>query len=141
MFVMILILLVVKLEATIQLGRIQNATWLVNSSQINNEYINISNITCDQCLCRMMAMNNLTTSIACQQEWKTCQLLFGNATAQLQTDENSLVYFQTIPKFRQTTMNQQSMTSSISSMGKKISAGSITVRMDGDILIVVINYR
>ncbi len=67
MFVMILILLVVKIEATIQLGRIQNATWLVNSSQINNEYINISNITCDQCLCRMIAMNNLTTSIACQQ--------------------------------------------------------------------------
>ncbi len=125
-----LILLVVKTEATIQLGRIQNASWILNLSLIDNEYINISNITCDQCLCRMLEMNNLTTSIACQQKQKTCQLLLWNATAQLQVDEISVVYFQKIPPFLQMPVNQQLMTSSISSMRKKINESSISVRVE-----------
>jgi len=125
-----MILLVVKTEATIQLGRIQNASWVLNLSHIDNEYINISNITCDQCLCRMLEMNNLTTSIACQQNQKTCQLLFWNATAQLQVDEISVVYFQKIPTFLQMPVNQQLMTSSISSMRKKINESSISARVE-----------
>jgi len=78
----------------------------------------------------MLTMNNLTTSIACQQKWMTCQLLFWNATAQLQTDGISVVYFQTISKFLQTTANQQPMTTSMTSMGKKINEGSMSIRME-----------
>ena len=129
MYGIMLILFIVNSQATIRLGRIQNANWVLNLSQINNQYINISNTTCDQCLCRMLTMNNLTTSIACQQKWMTCQLLFWNATAQLQMDNSSIVYFQTIPKFLQTTVNQQPITTSMTSMGKKINEGSISIRM------------
>jgi hypothetical protein len=118
MYGVMLIFFIAKSQATIQLGRIQNANWVLNLSQIDNQYINISNTTCDECLCRMLTMNNLTTSIACQQKWMTCQLLFWNATAQLQTDDDSVVYFQTIPVFLLTTVNQQPMTTSITSIGK-----------------------
>ncbi len=124
-----LIFFIAKSQATIQLGRIQNANWVLNLSQIDNQYINISNTTCDECLCRMLTMNNLTTSIACQQQWMTCQLLFWNATAQLQTDDYSVVYFQTIPVFLLTTVNQQPMTTLITSMGKKVNEWSMPVRM------------
>jgi hypothetical protein len=107
MYHIIIILFIVNTQATIQLGRIQNVSWILNLSQINNAYINVSNITCDQCLCQMFAMNNLTASMACQQKSMTCQLLFWNATAQLETDETSVVYFQTIPNSLQMTINQQ----------------------------------
>jgi len=101
MYRIILILFVVKIQATIQLGQTQNANWVLNLSHTDNEYINISNITCDRCLCQMLKMKNLTTPIACQQRQKIYQLLFWNATAQLQVNEISVVYFQTIPKFLQ----------------------------------------
>ena len=78
----------------------------------------MSGITCDQCLCRMLTMNNLTAILACQQKSMTCQLLFWNATAQLQTDQMSVVYFQTIPTFLVPTEDQQSTTVLTSTQGK-----------------------
>ncbi len=126
----ILILFVLETAAGIQLGRIQNAGWVLNSSQMNNEYINIPNITCERCVCEMLAMENLTTSIACQQNSKTCQILFWNATAQLQTDEASMVYFQTLPKFLQTTARQQPTTALISSKSKTFRQGLTSVRIE-----------
>jgi len=118
---MILILLIVKSQATIQLGKIQNANWILNSLHINKDYINVTNITCQQCLCQMIQMNNLTKSIACQQYQMTCQLLFWNVTAQLQIDTTSVVYFQIMPTFLQASINQQTISTSISSKCKKIS--------------------
>lgn len=134
MYYIILIIFVVKTQAAIQLGRISNASWILNSSQIDNTYINISNITCDQCLCQMFKMDNLTKSMACQQKWETCQLLFWNATAQLQIDTISIIYFQTIPTFLQTVIDSQQMTTVINSKCKKIS-------QVGAILTVKISYR
>lgn len=129
MYHIIILLLIVNTQATIQLGRIQNVTWGLNLSHINNTYINVSNITCDQCLCQMFAMNNLTISIACQQNLMTCQLLFWNATAQLQKDEMSVVYFQKIPNFLQMMINQPLTTISPSSQGKIKREKKIPTRM------------
>ncbi len=121
MYLIIFILFIVKTEAIIQLNQIQNANYVLNLPYIDNQYINISNITCEQCLCQMLEMNNLTKSIACQQNQMTCQLFFWNATAQLRIDTNSVVYFRRMPQFPQTTISQQPLTTSISLMGKKIS--------------------
>jgi hypothetical protein len=71
MYRIIIILSIVSTQATIQLGRIQNASWVLNLSLIDKTYINVPNITCDQCLCRMFEMTNLTASMACQQKWMT----------------------------------------------------------------------
>jgi hypothetical protein len=127
MYAIIFILFIVKTEGIIQLNQIQNANWALNLTSSGNRYINISNITCEQCLCRMLEMNNLTKSIACQQNQMTCQLFFWNATAQLRIDTNSVVYSLPKPKFPQTTTGQQPMTTSISSEGKKISEESISL--------------
>jgi hypothetical protein len=121
MYFIILIILVVKCEATIELGRIENANWILNLSHINNDYINITNTICEQCLCRMIEMNNLTQSISCQQNKMTYQILLWNATAYLKIDTNSIVYFQTIPKFLQIT------TISINLQGKKIELSYIRI--------------
>jgi hypothetical protein len=127
MYAIIFILFIVKTEGIIQLNQIQNANWALHLPSSGNQYINISNITCEQCLCRMLEMNNLTKSIACQQNQMTCQLFFWNATAQLRIDTNSVVYSLPKPKFPQTTTGQQPMTTSISSEGKKISEESISL--------------
>jgi len=105
----------VKSQATIQVGKIQNANWILKLLHVNKDYINVTNITCQQCLCQMIQMNNLTTSIACQQNQMTCQLLFWNVTAPLQIDTTSDVYLQTMPTVLQT------ISTSISSECKKIS--------------------
>lgn len=119
MYHVILLLFIVKTQGIIQIGRIQNASWILNLSQIDNQYINISNITCDQCLCQMIEMNNLTISAACQTDQKTCQIVYWNATTRLRINTNSLVYVKTMPNFTQTIPSQQSMTTSMSSQGKR----------------------
>jgi predicted transposase YbfD/YdcC len=65
-YYIILIVLVVESYVTIQLVQIQNANRIWNSLNINNDYINISDITCEECLCQMIEMNNLTRSISCK---------------------------------------------------------------------------
>ena len=136
MYHCILILFLFDSLTAIQLGRIQQASWILNLTQIDKEFLNISNITCDQCLCQMIAMNNLTASIACQQKWKTCQLLFWNTTAQLQTDEISIVYFQTIPTFLQTTTTQQSLMTPGNSEPEKTDQKKY-INLNGNNIIVV----
>ena len=118
MYSFVLILFLVKTTTTVRVGRIQDAIWTFNSSNSGNEYINITNTTCEQCLCQMLAMNNLTTSIACQSKWGTCQLLLFNATAQLQTDNTSIVYIQTITLFPQVPTSQPLASSSVSPTSK-----------------------
>lgn len=113
MYRIVFLLLFVKTESIIQLRQIPNASWIPNPSYIGNLYENISNTTCEQCLCQMFNMNNLATSIVCQPNQMTCQLIFWNAT-QLRIDTGSIVYVRTIPTFLQTT-------TSIKSEGKKIS--------------------
>ena len=103
MHLIVLLLGLVQTIVTIRIGRIQNATWIFNSSNLSNRYTNISNTTCEQCLCRMLAMDVLTTSIACQPDWKTCQLLLLDGMSQLQADNTSIVYIQTIPLSPQVT--------------------------------------
>jgi hypothetical protein len=66
----------------------------------------------------MLAMNNLTATLACQQKLMTCQFLFWNATSQLQTDQTSTVYFQTISTFLVATEDQQLTTVLTSTQGK-----------------------
>lgn len=112
MYLIVLLLCLVKTIVTIRIGRIQNVTWIFNSSNIGNQYTNLSNTTCEQCLCQMLAMNDLAASIACQPDWKTCQLLLLDGTAQLQTDNTSIVYIQTILLYPQ-------VTTSISSTGER----------------------
>lgn len=103
MYYIIILLLIIKTQAIIRLGRIENTRWILNSSQIGNQYINISNITCEQCLCQMIKMNNIMTSLACQSNAMTCQLIFSNVTVQLRIDMNSIVYLRKIPQLIQTT--------------------------------------
>lgn len=118
--IIFLLFIIIKSEATIRLGRIENASWILNSSNMNHQYINISNRTCEQCLCQMIEMNNLTTSMACQLNQITCQLIFSNVTVQLQIDTSSILYLRTMSNFPHTVTKQQSTTTSISSAGKII---------------------
>ena len=114
-FFFLIILSVVKICTTVQLGQIQNASWVFNSLNAHNTYTTIVNITCDQCLCQMLLVNNLTVTISCQETLRTCQLVFWNATAQLQTNETSVVYFQTIPSFLQSSTTSTTLTTSTTS--------------------------
>jgi len=114
-FFFLIILSVVKICTTVQLGQIQNASWVFNSLNAHNTYTTIVNITCDQCLCQMLSVNNLTVTISCQETLRTCQLVFWNATAQLQTNETSVVYFQTIPSFLQSSTTSTTLTTSTTS--------------------------
>ena len=70
MYAIVLILFFfVRTVAITRVGRIQDAIWTFNSSNSGNEYINITNATCEQCL---------------------CQLLFFTAMAQLQMDNTTV---------------------------------------------------
>ena len=116
-----MLLVVTQAQATVRLSQIINASWALDPTQNANQYMNMSGTTCDQCLCGMLEMNNLSTSIACQPARMTCQFLFWNTTARLQIDMNSIVYLSTTPSLPQTEITQQPVTTSTESQCKTTS--------------------
>ena len=91
MYLFTLLLSVAPIQATLRVGRISNATWQLDPTTDTSRYVNITERTCEQCVCLMLT-NELSTRIACQPSVFTCQLLFMNATAQLRIDQASIVY-------------------------------------------------
>lgn len=110
MFLIALFAIISPLQATIRVGRISNATWQLSPTADISQYANITERTCEQCLCLMLMTNGVSTRMACQPLAMTCQLLFSNSTVQLMVKETSMVYLLSELDQNWMTTDQQPMT-------------------------------
>jgi hypothetical protein len=83
------LLVVFLTDSAVQLGRIQNATFLFDSPV---SILNWTNRSCSQCLCQLLTNPTLFSAVSCRTTSQICQILYSNSTTQIQRNETSLIY-------------------------------------------------
>lgn len=85
----LIVLIFPTISSPVQLGKIVNATFSIDSFV---SFSTLANRSCEQCLCQMLTNPRLISAVSCEINRSMCYFLFSNSTALIQPNETSSIY-------------------------------------------------